>query len=809
MGESWKLEEFKSEHSKEIEYIRKLGCRAAYNTVLSSNIIYLIILSKQFQDKRIFNSLSKKFIRALLLFKDENPGDCSKVYGIMKSLLENNCFQETLYWLMCYTYIENSALDPFGKFISKQMEGRIPKDQRGVQLNDMEKSIIAFSNFFHVKIDLIQLHDEVKSCFPENLPPKTKIPIIFLVKFEKYYGMGFTKLMKKIEDEKYNKNLQIKFLNFIYFYKTPKEALKSVEVIKINYPPCVPIGGSLTSQRTHISKLPLNEVIIKELKCNYLHCYAITEKYNQVSALALALKLAIESGSNGEYFMKMSQNFQHGKSMCNLTFNNSFYFKQATHEQLIEYAKNIYQTALQKPRDLGPGFDYIAEGAEFMIENSFSRDFNFIEILSRVLGVTSLIIICENTCRVILYNGSPNDFRPTLHFLALKEGYETFRMYVLLTREYCFENKYDFKTGSSEIRNKILNKALCDYKINLEAQKEDKSPHNYRFLIEASNIQNKIISDVMDNVKANKPISLDKSYFQAKCLTLRTLESTVDIQFLTQNGLNKLRIINESIEDLNQTCHYCNCPIGENDFKGASCFYHNKCIVTVYFNYYRSIKSNEKKTIDQVTIVCPTCQSRIMNLSEFLEKDYGKEYEASAREYYNNEVFCSHCKHFINIETFVNISHTNGNCPENYCIDCAINKFTIGNCRNCVCGGQINLDASQLKFLCAFCKAVIIIEDLIQIKLEGGFACKKCWIVSILNGSASSITTQQDLISLYQIFQNDCVQCISCNKVSFKHYNKDFGCTSLHTELICYECFISSNNMCILCGEQFVYFNQI
>ncbi|OMJ69916.1 hypothetical protein SteCoe_32230 [Stentor coeruleus] len=670
----------------------------------------------------------------------------------------------------------------------------------------MEKTIFAFKNFFTVKIDLIHPHDEVKSFVPLNIPPKTKIPILFLVKFDRYYGMGFTKLMTKIEDEKYNKDLQTRFLNYMYFYKAVKQVQKpeeKPEEIKIEYPPCVPLSGSLTSQRTHISQLPLNEQIIQELECNYLHCYAITERYNQVSAMAFALKLAIEAGSNAEFTKIFAQNFQSGKSMCNLTFNNPFYFNYSTHEQIIEYMKNIYQAALIRPRDLGPEFDYIVEGTEFIIENAYSRDFSFIEVLSKVFGVTSLIIICENDYRVISYNGSTSNFRPVLHFLALKETYDTYRMYVLLTREYCFENKYDFKTGYSEKCNGILKKTLCEYKINLEPQKEDKSKQNYKFLIEASNIQNKILSDVMDSVKSNKPITIDKTYVQAKCMTLKTLSSAADVQFLVQNGMSNLRIMNESLEDLNQTCHYCNKPIEENDFKGASCFYHNTCIAIIYINYYRNNRNSERKKIDQIALICPVCQSRIMNLSEFLEKSYGAEYQIDAKEYYNNEILCSHCKNFIDIDRFVNVSHQNDNCPEKYCFECSIEKL-YDKCRVCTCGGQINLDPTQIPFVCSNCKKEKKFEDLIQLKIDNGFACKKCWIICILNGSYNQLLNQQDQNSLCLTFQNECIACVLCGRLNLRHYNKEICCPTFHTEEFCYECFYNSNNVCRICESPFI-----
>ncbi|OMJ69915.1 hypothetical protein SteCoe_32227 [Stentor coeruleus] len=799
MVEPMKFESFSSEYKPEIEFFRNLGSKDSYFTALTSNILYLALLHKQFNDKRIFKRLSKCIMDSLLLFKDENLKECLKVYSIIENLINNNNFHESLYWFSCYLNQDVSCLNSFGKFIYSYMEKLKNRVEFGVKKSQIEKTIEAFANFFLVKIEFIQCFDELKICLPEKLPPRMKIPTIFLVKNNDCYGMGFTDIMKKIEYKTYEKGFQSKFFNDIYIYKDLSQPIDNANII--NYPDCIPKRGATHSERTHISKLPLSEELKNELGDTYLHCYAITENFNLLVAFTLAFIDIINLPSNKEFARMVLKNFKEEKSMCRVKFNKSFHFRGIPLDEIVENMKEIIEISLHNSRDLEDD-EFIIENFEYTIDPLYSQDFMNLFILSKVFGVSSTIVVKDNQikdeCKVILYNASTKNFRPSLHFLAINEtvGY---RIYVLLTKEYCREDHFDFSTGESGKKPKLINKLLCSYD-DIDSKNElNKANNNYKYLIEASNIQNKIISDIMECIKASKPVKIDSNFLVQHCQSLKSLESIADINSLTNIGMNKLRII-ENHDNLIQTCHYCR--TGDPDFScTAYCYYHTKCIVEVYKISLRSQPISEQKPSTEIILQCPQCKCKIMELSKFFDESYGQEFKVDGKEYFDKEYQCSRCKNFFGINFLCNISHRNQNCNEKFCIECGAKIIIDSGKYFCKCEGTIYFDICSIKYYCCICEENFMYQDVLRTYTNDAFACKKCLLGNIIQKTIGQILNKQDCIRVNNFLTNEAIICLKCKNRYYKNYNKKKFCKNNCFQFICASCSESSCLSCCICGE--------
>lgn len=798
MGDPVELENFNSEYKPEIEYIRKLDSKESYFAALTSNILYLALLYKQFDDKRIFKRLCKSIMDALLLFKDENLKDCLKAYSITESLLSNKSFQESLYWLMRYTYNDIECLTSFGKFIYAYMEELKQREEIGVKKTQIEKTIEAFANFFLVKIEFIQLFDELKLCLPDNLPPKIRIPTIFLVKINNYYGIGYTKLMAKVEKKLYEKGLQSKFFNDIYTYKHLSKTIDKAS--RIVYPDCVTLRGAFYSERTHISKLPLSEELKNELEDTYLHCHAITENFNLLTAFSLALVLNMKLPSNKEFFRILLKNFAEGKSMCRIQFNKSIYFKGLIFEEIIESMKEIIKISIHNLKDLEE--DSLSEDSEYFIDNFLSHDFTNLLILSKVFGVSSKITVkhdqYKDECTTIIYNASPNYFRPNLDFLAINAS-ECFRLYVLLSKDFCRENSFDFSTKESGINVKLIRKELCDYKVMDKENSFTQVMKNYKYLIEASNIQNKVIGDIMDCINESKPVKIDSHLLIQQLQSIKSLEITVDINALTSMGMQKLKIMS-SHDLLIQTCHYCG--LGDPDFSCSTfCYYHTKCIVEVYKIYYRSQPASHQKCTSEIILQCPKCRGKIMELSKFLDESYGQPSKIDAKEYFDKEYECSKCKDFFGINSLCSINHADQNCLEKLCYGCGSKKIIDSNSNFCKCEGIINLDVSQIKYNCWNCHYSFMFQEVLRIHTYDEYFCKRCLVVNIENETIRQILNDDDCYRVYTQLKDETILCYNCNKMYFKNYNKNKFCRNNCFQSMCIKCSENCYLSCCACGE--------
>ena len=801
--------QFQHPSSPEIRYIRIIGCESnLFSTLLSSYLYNLVFHSKKNpkSDFEIFSNSLQKFFSLEI---DKNR--------IIHTFIDNiqNQVQDIrigLNWCLKYcAYYSDLSVDNNFPSLFRNYAG----------LTSEADICNLFKDTFKVAIKLLKF-DGNFSEFNSNL--YTKFMILKVYEYQSRYYMTFTQDMIDIENGNKLNEINNLFNSEIYIksvippmpagppgnYFTNGNFMPTGSQINLmpmgNVMPGVPNnhpGQSVNfntasnnnqatqntsptkinpqtkiSNRYKIENFDTSPQILQELSVEYSSCVTISDSKNQIRAFAYNLSTYLNRFSNDAYVKTIISNFQNKHTMTELNLKNSISLKKLDYENAVECCEEVMKEAA-KCSFIFPEFKSIR------INEDIERDFNTIELLSMIFGVTSIMIVRnQDSCTRIRFNLNQPSYNANFHFFATeRDRKDYFKVYVIFTKVAEIWDGFDYerqkqRPKESIIVNKLEGKGLLN---SGDGSKQDDTDKLIGFFKSMSELENVVIKSIVQSIRENNPVYL-----------MENINENINLLKSNYNQIKKIRSISSelgdyellscSAKDLNTYCHYCGRapdPQLKNFYSTQGCFFHFDCMNNVFLGWYDKCILNE--SIEKNEIPCPKCLTKTINALSFLvfpeKAEHLKKFKVSAEK----KTACCLCAKIVPFDFTQDLDTV-------HCEECICKIHLLGKCPKCNNPNLNMLDAASVMVSCLQCGVQTFLCN-IRINRESfEVKCKKCWVYQAY-ALFTSGNSQQGEILIYNVIGRDSlVNCNECEKCFLKAPG-DIVCPAEKCE----------NKMCIIC----------
>ena len=828
-----------------IAYIRPILTDFSIFLAIGTGLLEILLRHRFSRKSQIYKFIDSK-LKDLSTSIKNNQAKHSKICINFISLLNNletaESLQESLSWLMYYSNTkENSELlSTFVRLIiqneCKYLENKTAKDLCSHYFIDILEN---FAKIMRIKIVLGKVFGDTEEFYSKD---QGKYPIMYILKYESAIYLMYTDEMRKLEEDNDLDLEKVLFSQpFLYenllspqpinkgipFSKSGPEPLKKVppEVFEIQRVPSNlskldkdqniffnktgPIknyktevyqsidnyyNNDLISRRSDISILGLEKDLIAELRCSYSHCIGIGEAQNQIRAFAVGLKETLSLQTNLEAKKKIYEKFRQGLTFTNLVLGTVIDIEIANISNLVIILSKVYKFAIDNIEHVGDEFkDLMHE--KFEVPQGLSTDFMIIKILSKLFNVTS-IIISQNDLgssydfNRIQMNGSVENFRPTLHFISLK-NYQSYRFHFLITNTHQFEDRFDLLENIKNPIKVFINPLqTADISVNKVDVKKEKF---IEYITNVSKLQSLVIVQFSASFKKKKPLILPRDMIKTLLEKLKTFRNQDCKNFEQKYSFSASAVFNFNCDDFILYCKCCKSPY-PNLFNTCGCTFHTKCFEEYFTEICYNIPEN---SIENVYLDCSFCEKKY-KLSLFLISKYGQVFKKMCETVIEKQLTCSRCK---NKKKIIEIKQHSGSCDEYYCFECLAIIGIVKGGYLCSCGAQVNVDIKDQLKSCRVCKEKRLLFNFLPVEESVyGIVCKKCWFLDLIIEKNRKLICSNNIANVQACLNKELVFCDFCRQTYYKPFS-DFYCPNN-----CCLCFLHHNEKnCGKCKEPMVF----